>query len=538
MTKQHSLTPLQGKSNSTSDSEVPLKFKKPKSIQWQLICSLLLVLPLVSVIISIVTAVPLYLKLNDEDDQDLQRLAMLLMNDLQENNNTQEMLDQDPTQALEQAFDEFYIDDSSSLATDTSVAEQFIHAIWDTNGQLIESEGEAVNILTLQRHPGFMNTDMRFKANAWRVYYYTDAKSGVTVAAAQKWRYRLQYMTAMVAEQLKILLVTLPFLILILIWSVRRGLRPLNALANALHQRHAHDLALMTRPVPTELQPLIDSLNQLFTRVSDTINREQRFTADAAHELRSPITAIKLQANELAFSLAGVQNQNDAHTALQRIQQVANRASHLIDQLLTLSQLDNSQQGSHSNQDNQNTSQNLQTSPQQDPIDWLQVSEEALQSVSLSAREQGVQLKRHQLSESPEHVLPIRGDATLLTLLLRNLLDNAIRYGSAGNMVNSDVSGDINGDISGDVNNSASQPTLVELTLADDVISVRDHGKGIDEENLARVKERFFRPAGQKQMGSGLGLSIVERIAELHHLTFSLDNHVDGGVIATIRLVS
>lgn len=477
----------------------------PMSITRRLIYTLALILPIMSIIISVLAALPLYKQISLEEDQDLKRLANILNEEVAETK-LEQKTDQDF--AIVAQFDNVRSFDEVELS---EADEPLIYAVWDTNGFLLDSsvndtgsKATLPSALLYKPQTGFVSTGMRFKKDALRVYYYTHPKSGNTVAVAQTWRSRLAYMQQLVVNQLSILLLSLPFLIGALIWSVHRGLRPLNQLASSLHKRHAHDLAPINTPVPTELQPLIASLNLLFNRVTETINREQRFTADAAHELRTPITAIKLQANELAFSLANGNTNGEELSSLQRIQNVANRASHLIDQLLTLAKLDNHRQDLFQQTSFQN-------------IDWLQVSEEALQSVSLSAREQGVRLQRHQLSATPKAVLPLMGDATLLTLLLRNLLDNAIKYGGQAEEEQ-------------ELNSS-----LVELTLADDFISVRDHGNGINNDSLQRVKERFYRPAGQSQMGSGLGLSIVERITQIHNLTFSLENHPDGGVVATIR---
>lgn len=476
----------------------------PMSITRRLIYTLALILPIMSIIISVLAALPLYQQISIEEDQDLKRLANILSEEVAE---LEQKADQDFAILAQfdnvRSFDEVELNDTD---------EPLIYAVWDTNGFLLDSsvsdtgsKATLPSALHYKPQTGFVSTGMRFKKDALRVYYYTHPKSGNTVAVAQTWRSRLTYMQQLVVNQLSILLLSLPFLIGALIWSVHRGLRPLNQLAASLHKRHAHDLAPINTPVPTELEPLIASLNLLFNRVTETINREQRFTADAAHELRTPITAIKLQANELAFSLANGNTNGEELSSLQRIQNVANRASHLIDQLLTLAKLDNHRQDLFQQTSFQN-------------IDWLQVSEDALQSVSLSAREKGVRLQRHQLSATPQAVLPLMGDATLLTLLLRNLLDNAIKYGGQAEEEGQEVNS-----------------SLVELTLADDFISVRDHGRGIHNDSLQRVKERFYRPAGQSQMGSGLGLSIVERIAQIHNLTFSLENHPDGGVVATIQ---
>lgn len=380
---------------------------------------------------------------------------------------------------------------------------------------------------------GFINTGNMFATDAWRVYYATHARSGETIVVAQRWELRLGNIWTFVFEQMWLLLLSLPLLVGMVIWAVHKGLRPINQLTKTVQQRHANDLAPVSQAVPKELQPLTTALNQLFQRVTVSIDKEKRFTADASHELKSPITAIKLQANELEHSLmqrlanqtaqnqgiqsTDIQSPANAETddtlasieSLQRIQRTANRASHLVEQLLTLTKLTDQDEHAFEKQ----------------PINWMNVSDDALQSVSLAARKQGVKLVRH--LPSGADVMPLTGSPALLSLLLRNLLDNAIHYGSAQDVEDG-----------GSLEKSALEKDVmrntVELTLAHDHISVRDHGKGIAPEHLQRIHERFFRPAGQTHTGSGLGLSIVERIAQLHGLQVQIDNHPEGGVIVVV----
>lgn len=469
--------------------------KKTLSIRWRLLLSLGLSLPLLCFVISVLTAIPLYREMSADDDKYLRQLARALVDD-----RWQVASDISDAPVFYQPTDDEVIEALAELGSmeDDDFAEAFAFAVWDKSGQLLEQDGGKV--LRYQPHTqGFIDTESRWHEQAWRVFYYTSSRTGETVAVAQAWRDRLVGMQAVVLDQLLILLLILPFLLAVVAWSVHRGLRPLNALAKTVNQRHAHDLAPVNTAVPKELQPLTTALNQLFARVSDTIAREQRFTADAAHELRSPLAAIKVQTNELAHSLSAIAENADSQVALQRIQGVTDRASHLIDQLLTLSQLDNADSNSVS-----------------EPINWLSVSESALQSVNRFAREKHLVLKRKVLVENATEVLPLSGQPALLTLMLRNLLDNAIRYSP---------------------NHECAKNAEVVLTLASDYLSVRDHGNGIPPEQLPRVRERFFRPPGQVETGSGLGLSIVERICEQHSLTFELANHPNGGLQATVQFL-
>lgn len=223
--------------------------------------------------------------------------------------------------------------------------------------------------------------------------------------------------------------------------------------------------------------------------------REKRFTADASHELRSPLTALQLQNDVLKQQLLGLHLNQAQETALfeqvQKMSDSVQRANHLVEQLLILAKLDP-----------QLPSQNEQT-----PIDWLDLSDRALSQVNRFACEKNSQLKRI-CDDVP--ILPITGNWVLLELLLRNLLDNAIRYAPMG--------------------------ATITLMLLNDCIIVQNTGDGVREADLARLSERFFRPSVNQGYGSGLGLSIVKRIAELHGLTLDLQNWVENGQVAGFRV--
>lgn len=142
-----------------------------------------------------------------------------------------------------------------------------------------------------------------------------------------------------------------------------------------------------------------------------------------------------------------------------------------------------------------------------EPIDWLALSDRVLSQVNRNAREKHSQLKRDIISEP---ILPLQGNATLIELLIRNLLDNAIRYTPQG--------------------------SIIRLQLETDKICVIDNGNGVKNEDLARLSERFFRPAGQTERGSGLGLSIVKRIAELHGLTVNMQNVIENNTVKGFQI--
>lgn len=355
-------------------------------------------------------------------------------------------------------------------------------SVWNADGRLLLSDKRGKEI-PFRKISGFTDIGKPWQEKSLRVIYYHDGKTGQTVAVAQPWRNRLEILWNIVWAHLAASLLVLPLMVLLLHLAVKRSIYPLKELASELSERRADNLAPVSRAVPQETQTLVDALNRLFARVQTSIEREQRFTSDAAHELRSPLAALKVQAEVLALSDTAEQPYH-----LQQIQQSLNRAEHLINQLLTLARLD--------------PEQGLKNTA---PINWERLSSQVLQNTNLSAREKRIRLKREFLAEPPL----LQGDDALLQLMLRNLLDNAVRY--------------------------SPENSEVGLYFHANRIEVRDQGTGIAPEHLSRIKERFYRPAGQNAQGSGLGLSIAEHIAKLHGLTLKLENRDGGGLSAWLE---
>lgn len=355
-------------------------------------------------------------------------------------------------------------------------------SVWNADGRLLLSDKRGKEI-PFRKISGFTDIGKPWQEKSLRVIYYHDGKTGQTVAVAQPWRNRLEILWNIVWAHLAASLLVLPLMVLLLHLAVKRSIYPLKELASELSERRADNLAPVSRAVPQETQTLVDALNRLFARVQTSIEREQRFTSDAAHELRSPLAALKVQAEVLTLSDTAEQPYH-----LQQIQQSLNRAEHLINQLLTLARLD--------------PEQGLKNTA---PINWERLSSQVLQNTNLSAREKRIRLKREFLAEPPL----LQGDDALLQLMLRNLLDNAVRY--------------------------SPENSEVGLYFHADRIEVRDQGTGIAPEHLSRIKERFYRPAGQNAQGSGLGLSIAEHIAKLHGLTLKLENRDGGGLSAWLE---
>lgn len=262
---------------------------------------------------------------------------------------------------------------------------------------------------------------------------------------------------------------------LYLVTGVKRGLKPLHKLADEIARRSPRDLSPIAETyIFPEVRTLTDTINDLLARLNTAIAAQQRFIANAAHQLRTPLAGLKLQAERAL-------REDDLmamRSALLQIQSSADRASHLITQLLLLAKSE-PVEGMHKLQ-----SVNLSSLAKEVCIDWTPKALQHKMTVSFETETEQALLK---------------GDEILLKELLANLLDNAIAYGyERGNIVVKVIA----------------QPQLSLI--------VEDDGMGIAEAELDKVFERFYRPANSPGNGCGLGLSIIKEIADLHHAQITL----------------
>jgi two-component system sensor histidine kinase QseC len=245
-----------------------------------------------------------------------------------------------------------------------------------------------------------------------------------------------------------------------------------------------------------EVQPLVHALNALFGRVDEQLASERRFTADAAHELRTPIAAIRMQAQVAQ----GATQDDERRAALAATIAGCDRATRLVEQLLQLARLEADAADAQAREGAQGTSDLAAAAVRQVQDVYAQAS----------ARGQHIDLDR------PDAPVPVPMSGTLAAVLLRNLVDNALRYGPDGGRVAVQV-------------RAATGSEGARLV-------VEDAGPGLGDEARARLGERFFRDLGSGRSGSGLGWSIVRRLARLHDLTIDVDRSpVLGGLRVTVR---
>ena len=359
-------------------------------------------------------------------------------------------------------------------------------AVWNRQGQLLLVDREGVQLPRRADATGFV--DMNLGGEPWRVYYLQSPNGDWLVAAGQRGDERDELVRDLVAGQLVPWLLVLPVLLLAMAWAVRRALRPVHVLTGELQGRGADDL----RPVPVtqapqELQPMLQAMNGLFTRIESTLERERRFTADAAHELRTPLAVLRAQWDVLRRATG----EDERHRAEAQLNAGMDRMDRLVTQMLALSRLESTDR-----------------LPQARALQWTPLVEQALSDVLPLAERRRIELDCDWPAAGTPP-MPLQGDADLMTVLLRNLLDNAVRYAPEG--------------------------STVRLRFGADRLAIENDGAALPPDVLAQLGQRFRRVDGQAESGSGLGVSIVQRIAALHGLTLRYGTQADGqGVVAEL----
>jgi two-component system sensor histidine kinase QseC len=284
--------------------------------------------------------------------------------------------------------------------------------------------------------------------------------------------------------------IALPALGLVIWAAVGRAMQSLAVVDRQISSRTADNLTpLDVADAPSEIGALVTSLNGLFSRIHGLIEQERRFTADAAHELRTPLAGIRAQAQVAR----GATNDAERARALDGVMTGCDRATHAVEQMLTLARLAPDA-----------------VSFQPTSVDLGAVLQETIGELASAALARQIDIEL-----THDQPIVVSGDAGLLAILCRNLIDNAIRYSPPATIVN------------------------VALAAGDTTacIRVRDAGPGISAEQRANIGRRFYRVPGTQAPGSGLGLSIVQRIIDLHGGTLRLESPATGvGLEVSVEL--
>jgi two-component system OmpR family sensor kinase/two-component system sensor histidine kinase QseC len=359
----------------------------------------------------------------------------------------------------------------------------FVVQIWDLFGARVYLSRPG---LPLINRPTLGYADLSLGGEIWRAYGLRTTDGVIQVAQPVSVREALARATAL--RVMIPLIVLLPIIIAAMVWVVGRGLWPLRQVTAEVQQRDAGTLTpLGSANLPLEIKPLVDELNRLLARLQIAFTAQRAFISDAAHELRSPLTALRLQAQLLDRA----PDEAARLEARAQLGAAIERATHLVEQLLTLAR-----------------SEPQETAIKFEPVALADIAAEAITDCHAMALDRNIEL-----SLDAEPGLKVRGDREALRAMLRNIIDNAVRYTPPGGSV-----------------------AVRTLTKSDrPLVEIIDTGPGIAPEERERIFDRFYRRAGTAAPGTGLGLAIVKAIAERHGAQVLLDGAAGGGLRVTVE---
>ena len=359
------------------------------------------------------------------------------------------------------------------------------YQVYSLAGDLLLRSHDAPNA-PLAPADGF--SDVSSAGVDWRAYRRVDADNALVVVVAHRTTERDALVRDLALRLMVPMLIALPLLGLAVWVAVERGLRPLERLAREVRERGAGRLEpLPAAEAPVEVASLVTEMNELFERLERSFRAERRFTGDAAHELRTPLAALRAHA-EVALT---TESDERRRRSLDNVVQGVERATHSVEQMLALARIDAD-----------GALGDLR------PVELGPVCREAVAQATAAGR--GVEVEVH----APD-MIGIRGDRAMLLGLVRNLVDNALRFAPDGGRVN----------------------VSVRREAASAVIAVEDSGPGVPAALRERIFDRFYRGEDARGAGSGLGLSIVRRIAELHGGSATAAASAElGGLRVEIRL--
>ena len=358
--------------------------------------------------------------------------------------------------------------------------------VWDASGRLLVHSAGAPSLESPSQQGGFAALELG--AHKWRGFLLRDTSTGLLIWTGERDDVRRELVTSIVRHTLFPTLLGSLLLAALLWWAIGWGLAPLCNMAAVIRARHADSLQpLQLEPLPSELAPMQAALNRLLGQIEQLLERERRFIADAAHELRTPLAVLRVH----------VQNATQARDEAERQQSLGyllggiDRATRVVNQLLTLARMEP-----------------LIERGEMAQVDVLALVRETLAELTPWVLKQGLELDL----EAGEGDYHLNADPGSLGIALQNLVTNAVNHSPAGGRLHVRLSAD-------------AQRLLLQ---------VEDQGPGIPAEDIERVFERFYS-RGTVQ-GAGLGLAIVQSIARRHAGQIRLRNLDSGGLQASLEL--
>ncbi|WP_229748141.1 ATP-binding protein [Lacimicrobium alkaliphilum] len=360
------------------------------------------------------------------------------------------------------------IDKTANARSMVSPEDNFIFQVWHQNNMLLSSPGlEKIPFTALKEGVREEN----IQGLRWQVLAHFYPQTGYWVMVAEPLHHRVELSEEMVLATLVPLVLSLPILAVLISVAIKQGLAPLHQLAKELQTKRADDLsALQLRDQKKELKPVVETINNLLARLDLAFARERRFASDAAHELRTPLSVLRLNAHNLEKELdSGSEN-------LLLLKQGVERMSHVVDQILLLNR----------------------TNPEHFSVKFEKVDlYKIIQQVITELYPQIAQKQQHISLQGQSCMM--QGDDFSLRLLVQNLLTNANKYSP------------VHGQIEVSLNQNGERLELM----------VEDSGPGLNEQEYERVFDRFYRVGGDRHPsgvpGCGLGLAIVRHVLSLYH---------------------
>ncbi len=343
-------------------------------------------------------------------------------------------------------------------------------AVFSNDGKMIFNDNENGKHFKYNNNPdGFMK--QKIKRDIFRIIWVRSTDNKFVIAVGQELDFRQEAAFEVTMAAIIPWGFGLVILLFFCIFFINKELKSINKVANEIGSRSPEDLTPVNYDnIPSEITPLLASINSLFTRVREMIIKEKNFISDAAHEMRSPLAALKVQAE-----VAMISNGDEAtrNKALKNIEIGVDRLTHLFEQLLALS---------------------ISEAAHDAVIEDIELYEIASEIVSEYSKE----IKDKELAIEINGKKIEKGQSILWKLLVKNLIDNAIKYGTPN--------------------------TLISIYLNNDELIFTNQSHLISSDVIEKLGERFYRPAGQKEKGSGLGLSIVKRIAKIYNHSVKFSN--------------
>ena len=355
--------------------------------------------------------------------------------------------------------------DTPNLGEIFPYGQEVIFQVWSHDHALLLRAREAPSMPLSALETGFADSDSA--GRHWRVYSGWNRERTVLIQVAEDRTTRERLAARIALNAVLPLLIGLPLLAALISWIVTRATRPLALLGHEVGARRPSTLVpIKADGIPEEAAPLVERLNDLFDRARRSLEAERRFTANAAHELRNPLAALRIQAEVAAAS----PDPGVSRAALRHVIAACDHLTRIVQQLLLLARIE-------------------EQTPAFSTCNLSEIAKRALSNLAPQAISQGTDLRL----EAPEPVV-VQGNGDLLEILIRNLVDNAVRH--AGSNVDVQVG--------------------VHVSDGTAVLTVTDYGRGVEAMTRANLGQRFFRPLESRGIGSGLGLSLVHRIAQIH----------------------